>query len=843
MLYYLFCGVHIAVLIGLFILFLLCIRKTSSPAKLSFMLTCFSLFILILGMYLEMVSSETTQEAIMALKIQYIGLYPFSLSLLYFTSCMGGYKIPKWLWGLFSLIDMSSFLAIITTGTTQESDHHLFYTSMRIESDGIYSRIVVGRGVFWYLTYAVVLFIIVYILVSLITAIRKTGNPIQKRRIWLILIGVGAMGGEQVLKWAGVFESYNPFAFVAFILLLCMYLSLIRYGYFYSVTSAPANLLDSGDEGVVMLDEHGALIYMNAIAKKILPGLSGGRTAAENKVIREAISDSGKNVTIDGNVYELRSERIQEFSSPCGWVIWLINMTKYQQRLNEINAASTAKTEFLARMSHEIRTPINTILGLNEMVMRTSHDKEVLEYSADIADAGDTLLTLINDVLDISRAESGKMVIEKEEYNTLELLRDVRLLTVQKAEERGLEMEFTTNPNLPKRLIGDPARIKQMAVNLLTNAVKYTQRGFVHLYAEMDGNMLVIAVSDSGVGIKPEELPLIFNNFERIGARGDGVGLGLTITKNIAERMGGTITAESIYGKGSVFTLRIPQERACDETAGVFLPDSVRKDQPSSQAHFVDPELRILAVDDNRYNRLVLEKLLLRTQAKVTTASGGEEMLELARRNSYDILLLDAMMPEMNGLEALHKLRSDPESKCRDIPAAVLTADAVVGARERYLSEGFDDYLPKPIVPDQLEALLIRLSGGSCETSCESSDNHVNSSETALPDSPLINTENGLQYSDNDPEFYRELLDMFADEVPGALERLSDALSDGNTTLYTTLVHGLKNNARGIGADSAADICYKAEQMARVGDIESLRTLHDEVSRTVAAAAEAAKIR
>ena len=502
-----------------------------------------------------------------------------------------------------------------------------------------------------------------------------------------------------------------------------------------------------------------------------------------------------------------------------------------------------AKSSFLANMSHEIRTPINTILGLNEMVMRTSHDEEVLEYSADIADAGDTLLTLINDVLDISRAESGKMVIEKEEYNTLELLRDVRLLTVQKAEERGLEMEFTTNPNLPKRLIGDPARIKQMAVNLLTNAVKYTQRGFVHLYAEMDGNMLVIAVSDSGVGIKPEELPLIFNNFERIGARGDGVGLGLTITKNIAESMGGTITAESIYGKGSVFTLRIPQERACDETAGVFLPDSVRKDQPSSQAHFVDPELRILAVDDNRYNRLVLEKLLLRTQAKVTTASGGEEMLELARRNSYDILLLDAMMPEMNGLEALHKLRSDPESKCRDIPAAVLTADAVVGARERYLSEGFDDYLPKPIVPDQLEALLIRLSGGSCETSCESSDNHVNSSETALPDSPLINTENGLQYSDNDPEFYRELLDMFADEVPGALERLTDALSDGNTTLYTTLVHGLKNNARGIGADSAADICYKAEQTARVGDIESLRTLHDEVSRTVAAAAEAAKIR
>lgn len=835
--YAIFCSVHLIVLAGLLVLFLMCVTKTSSPAKLSFMLTCFSLFILIYGMYLEMVGSDSTQEAVMALKMQYIGMYPFSLSLLYFTSSMGGFRVPKALWWALAVIDGVCFTVMSATGNTQETDHHLFYSYMRIESDGIYTRIEVGKGPFWFITYAAVMFIIVYIIIRLTATLRKSGNKIQKRRIKLILAGITAMGLELLLKWFGVFGSYNPFAFGAFILVLCMYLSLIRYGYFYSVSSAPANLLDSGDEGAVMLDEHGTLIYMNPTAKRILPELSGMKNASEHKIIREALEGGGKTVSIAGSVYEIRSERIQEFSSPCGYVIWLINMTKYQQRLDEINAASAAKSEFLARMSHEIRTPINTILGLNEMVMRTSHDKEVLEYSADIADAGDTLLTLINDILDLSKAESGKMTIEAEEYDTLAMLRDIRLLTSQKAEEKGLELEFTTNPNLPKTLRGDAARIKQMAVNLLTNAVKYTQKGYVKLYAEMDGECLVISVSDSGAGIKPEQLPLIFNNFERIGAKGDGVGLGLPITRKIAESMGGTVTAESVYGKGSVFTLRIPQESPDTRPAGVFLPAS-QHDMPEQRtAQFVDPSARILVVDDNSYNRMVIEKLLQRTEAQVTTAESGAEMLRLAREQRFDVILLDAMMPEMDGVEALKRLRADEASLCREVPAAVLTADAVIGARERYLEEGFSAYLAKPIIPEELERLLNSLIHGD------------EAEPLAQPEAParaeeqpgLINTASGLAYSDNDRDFYMELLAMFAEEAPRSLERLKAALDGGDCGLYTTLVHGLKNNARGVGADQAADTCLRAEQTARAGDIGGSRELYPEVVREITLAARAAQ--
>lgn len=837
--YALFCGVHIVVLVGLAALFLLCVKNTTSPAKLSFMLTCFSLFILIFGMYLEMLDSDTTQEAILALKMQYIGMYPFSLSLLYFTSSMGGFKVPKPMWITLGVLDLASFIAMQTTGTTPDNNHGLFYSSMRIESDGIYSRIEIGKGPFWFVTYAVLLFVIVYILINLILALRKTANAIQRRRIAIILGGITAMGIELIMKWCGLFGSYNPFAFGAFVLVLCMYESMIRYGYFASVVSAPANVLDSGDEGVIMLDEHGGLIYMNATAKRIIPELSEMKNPSGHDVIKEALSRDSSTVSIGGSVYELRAERIQEFSSPCGYVIWLINMTKYQQRLDEINAANAAKSEFLARMSHEIRTPINTMLGLNEMVMRTSSNPEVQEYSADIADAGGMLLTLINEILDISKAESGMLTVERAEYDTLTLFREIRLLVVQKAEEKGLELDFRISPELPRRLIGDPARIKQMAVNLLTNAVKYTRTGFVRLTAVMDGGTMTLTISDSGCGIPAEKLPLIFNNFERIGAVGDGVGLGLPITKNIVEIMGGSIKAESTPGAGSTFTLTIPQDIADAAPMGEFTPELPARPQADRQ-HFVCPDARILAVDDNRYNRVVIDKLLRRTQAKVTTAESGDEMLLLAREQRFDLIMLDAMMPGMSGVEALKKLRSDPEGLCRDIPVAVLTADAIVGAREHYLNEGFDDYLSKPIISEELEQMLMRLIPGKMST-----DEPAGTAPqpAATGESSLLNVQKGLEYSDNDPEFYKELLHIFTDEAPKALERLSAALSGNDLELYTTLVHGLKNNARGIGADAAGELCFQAEQTARAGSAGPLPDLQRRIAAAITeAAAEAERL-
>ena len=338
-------------------------------------------------------------------------------------------------------------------------------------------------------------------------------------------------------------------------------------------------------------------------------------------------------------------------------------------------------------------------------------------------------------------------------------------------------------------------------------------------------------------GIPPQKLPLIFNNFERIGAVGDGVGLGLPITKNIAEIMGGAITAKSSPGAGSTFTLKIPQDIADASPIGEFTPELPVRPHVSA-SHFICPETEILAVDDNRYNRVVIEKLLRRTKAGVTTAESGEEMLRIARERRFDLIMLDAMMPGMSGVEALRKLRSDPASLCRETPVAVLTADAVVGARERYMSEGFDEYLSKPIISEELEQLLSRLVPGRIVT-----DSLPSAQKSGEPGSSLLNTAKGLEYSDNDPDFYRELLRLFTEEAPKSLERLSSALADNDLELYTTLVHGLKNNARGIGADSAGELCFEAEQTARAGNAAPLPELHSKIEQAITeAAAEAARL-
>jgi len=814
-----FCGIHLAVMVGLAIMFALCVNKTNSPAKLSFMITCFSLFLLILGMYMELVESDTTQDAIMALKLQYVGLYPFLLSLLFFSAGMGGFRISKPFAAVNLLADIACLIAVVSTGTTQAKNHGLFYSDMRIEYDGIYPRIVVDRGIFWYITYALLFITIGYISVRLIIALKGSDNKIQRRRIKIMLVGIAVVTAELIMKGVGLFGSYNPFACGAFILILCMYFSMIHYGFFSSVSSAPANALNIGSEGVIIIGENGTLIYINSVAKRLFPEAEQAKSPKEYKAVDEAVSLGRSTLELDGSLYELRSDKIEEYSSPCGYIVWIVNMTDIQRQMDRINAANAAKTEFLARMSHEIRTPINTILGLNEVIGRTTADKEVQECSADIAEAGDMLLELVNEILDISKAESGKLTIVDEEYSTAEMFGEIYSLVAHKAEDKGLKLEFFVDPQLPCRLIGDKSKIKQTAVNLLVNAVKYTERGYVRLNAKMRESTLVISVSDSGVGISEDKLPLVFNNFERIGAKGDGVGLGLPIVKKLAELMGGGITVESTPGQGSVFTARIPQKIGDSAPMGAFSPDSARTRKIGGTL-FYNPNAEILAVDDNRFNLTVIKKLLLRTGAHITTAESGRRCLELAQKSRFDIILLDVMMPEISGEETLKRLR---ETQNGNIPVIAVTADAVVGAREHYISEGFDDYLSKPIISSELEMLLCKfLPQGSAERD-------------------TLNIQNGLRYSDNDMDFYYQLLGIFAEEAPDALSRMESALSDNRLSEYAVLVHGLKNSARGVGADSAADICYKSECAAKEGNLSAVNKLHSEIAETVTEAVNKAK--
>lgn len=377
--------------------------------------------------------------------------------------------------------------------------------------------------------------------------------------------------------------------------------------------------------------------------------------------------------------------------------------------------ANRAKSDFLANMSHEIRTPINSVIGMNEMVLRETKEGNIREYAKNIEYASKSLLSLINDILDFSKIESGKMEIVKGEYELSSFLMNIVSMAQVKAEAKKLKFCTEIDENLPVMLYGDEVRVRQVIENMLSNAVKYTGAGCVTLAVSPlveDGFSLKISVRDTGIGIQKEDLEKLFKDFERLDLHRNrsvqGTGLGLAITKRLTEQMGGKISVESIYGEGSCFTVVIPQQVRDARAIGDFR-ETYHKyltEETKEKESFTAPGAKVLVVDDNTMNLLVAEKLLARTKVQVTACQSGKECLEWMRREYFDVILLDHMMPEMDGVETLAKSRELTDNLCADTPVIALTANAIAGAREEYIRAGFHDYLSKPIEPKCLEEML-----------------------------------------------------------------------------------------------------------------------------------------
>ena len=402
-------------------------------------------------------------------------------------------------------------------------------------------------------------------------------------------------------------------------------------------------------------------------------------------------------------------------------------MIRWQQdanrRLQETAAsairAEQAKSLFLSNMSHEIRTPINAVLGMNEMILRECGDGQILSYAENIQSAGKTLLFLINDILDMSKIESGKMEIVPVEYDLGELILDLWNVICLRAQEKGLAITFHLDPAMPRRLYGDDVRVKQVVTNLLTNAVKYTPQGSVEMRVSCrqmgeDSLQLVIAVKDTGMGIKEEDLSKLFEKFQRIDEKHtrniEGSGLGMNITMSLLELMDGEMKVDSVYQKGSEFTVTIPQKIVDREPVGDFetLQSQTRHTADTDRCVFEAPEAKVLVVDDNSMNLAVFQALLKRTKVNIDTASSGSACLEMVQQTKYHVIFMDHMMPEMDGIETLHKLRALTGSPNADTPVVALTANAIVGAREMYLGEGFVDFLTKPIEGELLEKMVVK---------------------------------------------------------------------------------------------------------------------------------------
>ena len=398
-------------------------------------------------------------------------------------------------------------------------------------------------------------------------------------------------------------------------------------------------------------------------------------------------------------------------------------------------AAANAKSVFLANMSHEIRTPINAILGMDTMILRECNDNEILEYAGNIQSASQTLLSLINDILDFSKIETGKLELVAGDYALSSLINDVYHMLIGKAKEKGLALNVESDKNLPAKLYGDEVRIRQIIVNILNNAIKYTKKGSVTLTVGMselkpsdttdhstdsksdditDKNTIItFRIADTGIGIKNENISHLFDSFSRFDEEKnkyiEGTGLGLAITKQLVDLMNGEIVVTSEYGKGSVFTVSIPQKIVSDLKIGDI---SEKYNEPSNKkkkkSTFTAPDANVLVVDDVKMNINVFKALLKRTEINVDSAMSGSEALDMIKEKKYDIIFLDHMMPDMDGIETYQNMKMLEDNPNKDTTVVMLTANAIMGAKEEYLGIGFSDYLSKPVQAPKLESMILK---------------------------------------------------------------------------------------------------------------------------------------
>ena len=563
-------------------------------------------------------------------------------------------------------------------------------------------------------------------------------------------------------------------------------------------------------------------------------------------------------------------------------------MAERRERLQAISeraiAASEAKTSFLSNMSHEIRTPINAILGMNEMIMRECEESEIniRMYSQNIKTAGDTLLGLVNDILDFSKIEENKLELIHVNYDLSSVVNDLVNMIKTRLDDKGLMLKLDFDKNTPRHLRGDEIRIKQIITNILTNAAKYTEKGsvtfrvsFETIEDDPDAILLEVAVKDTGIGIKQEDMEKLFSRFERIEEKRnrsiEGTGLGMSITKRLLEMMGSTLKVESVYGKGSIFSFLIRQEVVKWEPLGNY-EETWKKSISEMSAYkqkLEAPDAELLVVDDNNLNLMVFVSLLKKTRIRIDTAASGDECIALALKKHYDMIFLDHMMPQKDGIETLQELKSDPANPNWDTPYICLTANAISGAKEEYIEAGFEDYLSKPIDADELEEMLLHYlpeekiinrseddkSGaeqGENATGYEGKGSTYEQNSNGTKDGPTDEcddkenndlqdrfnalTEAGIDVwtgIDNSGSFdmYIPVLEIFCDSIDEKTDEIEGYYKEGNYKDYTIKVHALKSSARIIGATEFGEEAQSLEDAGKREDIDYIREHHEDFIR------------
>lgn len=510
---------------------------------------------------------------------------------------------------------------------------------------------------------------------------------------------------------------------------------------------------------------------------------------------------------------------------------WSILSKLFMQK-NKSEQDSKAKNEYLANMAHDIRTPINTVLGMNEMILRENTNVEINEYSNNIKRASNILVELVNDILDISKIESGNMELLEDSYEVGELLNDVITVIKDKCKKKNLQLVVNVDKSIPSQLYGDENKIKQVLLNLLTNAVKYTQSGTVTFEIKVmnrngsDNVELYVAVEDTGSGIQQENLKSIFSSFKRIdeirNTKIEGTGLGLNIVYNLLKLMKSKIEVQSEYGIGSRFYFLLDQKIINNRPIGEYLDsfNSQINRKNNYKVGFIAPEARILVVDDNEMNLLVASKLLKDTQMKIDIVSSGFGCLAKINEKKYNLILMDIKMPELDGVETLRRIRGGNSINV-DTPVIALTADVVAGVKEKYLKEGFIDYIAKPIDAKKFESKVgSYIPKRLCRVVKGNSDKIINNNN-------LINMAKGLEFCSNDREMYDEILSTYLQNGLENMKKIMLAYGNEDWTNYSIHIHSLKSTSLTIGAEKLSSLAKQLEEAADKGDIQFIAYNND----------------
>lgn len=754
-------------------------------------------------------------------------------------------KIPQWVIHLLLVLNMGFYVMIATVDY-----HHLYYKDYWLAPSKANLNgytLEISPAPMYYVYMAFLLAEIMTTIGIIISSYCSQRSMPNKGKIHFLMIA--AMLSPMLLlslRILKILKGDDPTPLG--ILLSCIFMSIavVKYGLFDPVKNAKNYIIDNLKEAVIVTDADHRFLFLNSMADKIITSINKEQGYSTDDKIYAFIQGSQDFFDWKDRHYQVEETVLKDNELIQGYMMTIVDVTKIIEQNHlmkrlvlQTEDANRAKTNFVSNMSHEIRTPMNSIVGITEILLRSRHSPKEQEYLLNIQRSGRVLLTIINDVLDCSKMEAGKMQLFDEPYDTCSLFHDLRISMENRIGHSGLELIYDIDQDIPCKLKGDMGRIRQVIINLVNNAIKYTEKGSVRFSVHVrqkntDKVMLYYEVADTGIGIRKEDQKILFDAFQRVemdrNRYVEGTGLGLTISQNLVNMMGGVIEVESEYGKGSRFFFTIEQT-IIDPTPVSAVNYNGQKDnvtEKEAECLFIAPEAHILLVDDNELNLVVAKELLKPLRMQIDTAENGLQAVKMVRGSQYDLVLMDHMMPVMDGIEAAKAIRALPEDKYQKLPIIALTANAMVDARKEFLNAGMNGFVAKPIdfarICNQLKLWLpkdlvrdVPKEEAKKLLADDLSDREIQ------PEDPQMgfSFEEGVNHCGSKAALMKTIR-IFYRTIDSKANKIGQCLKEGLIGDYVIEVHALKSSALLIGAVPLSEAAKELEDYGKQGKTEVL---------------------